>query len=181
MWSSLYQQKPAPETGALLKRYNWRYWQPKGANLAPVVVVDDDGNTREIYPEDLPSTFERSIMSWDLNFGGTKDGESDYVVGLIVKTRGAKRFLVDRYKSRADFTETIRAMKEMISRYPECSAKYVEKAANGAASMSLLESTYGVTGLIPIVKDKNKLLYADAANDQLRAGNWYLPHPAIAS
>jgi phage terminase large subunit-like protein len=24
-------------------------------------------------------------------------------------------------------------------------------------------------------------LYADAANDQLRAGNWYLPHPAIAS
>ena len=46
--------------------------------------------------------------------------------------------------------------------------------------MNLLETTYGITGLIPVVKDKNKILYADAANDQLRAGNWYLPHPAIA-
>jgi len=46
--------------------------------------------------------------------------------------------------------------------------------------MNLLENTYGVTGLIPVPKDKNKYLYADSANDQLRAGNWYLPHPRMA-
>jgi predicted phage terminase large subunit-like protein len=181
MWSSIYQQRPAPETGSLLKRYHWRYWQPVGANLPPVVVMDDEGNVREIHAETLPLRFDRGCMSWDLNFGDARTQDPDYVVGLVIRTQGAKRFIVDRYKKQADFTETVQAMRDMISRYPDCSARYVEKAANGAASMNLLENSYGITGLIPVVKDRNKILYADAANDQLRAGNWYLPHPAIAS
>ena len=106
MWRSIYQQRPAPETGALLKRYHWRYWQPAGANLPPVVVIDDDGNTREIHAETLPTMFDRGCMSWDLNFGDARTGDPDYVVGLAIRTRGAKRFIVDRYKKRADFTET---------------------------------------------------------------------------
>jgi predicted phage terminase large subunit-like protein len=177
-WSAMYQQAPSPEAGGLLKKYHWRYWQPQGENLPPVIVEDEEGRMVEVYAEPLPKMFERSIQSWDLNFGGTR--EADYVVGLIIKSRGAKRFILDRYKSRADFTETVEAMRSMMERYPECSAKYVEKAANGTASMNLLENTYGITGLIPVPKDRNKFLYADTANDQLRAGNWYLPHPAIA-
>ena len=180
MWSAIYQQSPSPETGGLLKRYNWRYWQPQGANLPPIVVESEDGRKIEIIAEEIPKMFERAVMSWDLNFGDSRNGDVDFVVGLTIKTRGAKRFIIDRYKSRADFTETIRAMKQMIDQYPECSAKYVEKAANGTASMNLLETTYGITGLIPVPKDKNKFLYADSANDQLRAGNWYLPHPKLA-
>jgi predicted phage terminase large subunit-like protein len=180
MWSAIYQQAPAPEQGGLLKRYHWRYWQPIGANLPPVVVHDEDGHPMEIIAEELPRMYDRNLQSWDLNFGDVKSGDGDFVVGLVIKTRGAKRYIIDRYKERADFTETIRAMREMIERYPECSAKYVERAANGAASMNLLENTYGITGLIPIPKDKNKFLYADTANDQLRAGNWYLPHPQLA-
>ncbi len=180
MWSAIFQQAPSPETGGLLKRYNWRYWQPADANLPPVVVTDDEGRKIEIEAERLPKMFERNVMSWDLNFGDSRNGDVDFVVGLVIRTRGAKRFIIDRYKSRADFTETIRAMKQMIDEYPECSAKFVEKAANGTASMNLLENTYGVTGLIPVPKDKNKYLYADSANDQLRAGNWYLPHPRMA-
>jgi predicted phage terminase large subunit-like protein len=180
IWSAIYQQTPSPETGGLLKRYHWRYWQPVGANLPPVVVENDAGEKIEILAEEIPALFERSVQSWDLNFGDSRDGDPDYVVGLVIKCRGAKRFVIDRYKSRADFTETIAALRSMIERYPECSAKYIEKAANGTASINLLENMYGITGLIPIPKDKNKYLYADTANDQLRAGNWYLPHPRIA-
>ena len=180
MWSAIFQQSPSPETGGLLKRYHWRYWQPAGANLPPVVVENDDGQQVEVYAEEIPKMFERNVQSWDLNFGDSRDNEPDFVVGLVVKTRGAKRFIIDRYKKRADFTETVKAMRDMIEQYPECSAKYVEKAANGTASMNLLETTYGITGLIPVPKDKNKFLYADTANDQLRAGNWFLPHPRIA-
>jgi predicted phage terminase large subunit-like protein len=177
-WSAMYQQAPSPEEGGLLKKVHWRYWQPEGEDLPPVVVEAEGGKMVEIQAEPLPKMFERSIQSWDLNFGGTR--ESDFVVGLIIKSRGAKRFILDRFKARADFTETIHAMRSMMAKYPECSAKYVEKAANGTASMNLLENTYGITGLIPVPKDKNKFLYADTANDQLRAGNWYLPHPMIA-
>ena len=180
MWSAIFQQAPSPEAGGLLKRYHWRYWQPIGANFPPVIVENDEGENVEVYPEELPRVFERGIQSWDLNFGDAKNDDPDYVVGLAIKTRGAKRFIMERYKQRADFTETIRAMRDMIERFPECSAKYVEKAANGTASINLLENMYGITGLIPIPKDKNKYLYADTANDQLRAGNWYLPHPRMA-
>ena len=180
MWSAIFQQTPSPEAGGLLKRYHWRYWQPIGANLPPVVVEGEDGEKIEIVAEEIPKMFERSIMSWDLNFGRAASDDADYVVGLVVKARGAKRFVMDRYKSRADFTETVNAIREMVDRWPEASAKYIEKAANGAASIDLLENMYGITGLIPVTKDKNKYLYADTANDQLRAGNWYLPHPRLA-
>ena len=29
-WASLYQQRPAPSEGGILKRHWWRYWQPRG-------------------------------------------------------------------------------------------------------------------------------------------------------
>ena len=62
LWSSLFQQRPVAETGNLLKRNKWRYWQPAGMSLPPVVVQDDKGDRFEIAAEELPSQFSREIQ-----------------------------------------------------------------------------------------------------------------------
>ena len=48
LWSALFRQRPIAESGNLLRRFKWRYWQPAGMNLPPVVVQDDKGERFEI-------------------------------------------------------------------------------------------------------------------------------------
>src|SRR5512133_2069288 len=38
-----HQQRPSPEGGGILKKYWWKYWQPKGAHLSPVTRRDEKG------------------------------------------------------------------------------------------------------------------------------------------
>jgi hypothetical protein len=33
-YAGQYQQRPAPAEGGMIKKHWWRYWQPRGANLA---------------------------------------------------------------------------------------------------------------------------------------------------
>jgi hypothetical protein len=42
-YAGQFQQRPAPADGGMLKRHWWRYWQPRGANLPPVMVKLPDG------------------------------------------------------------------------------------------------------------------------------------------
>jgi hypothetical protein len=43
LWSALFQQKPVAESGNLLKRYKWRYWQHPGMKLPPITMQNDKG------------------------------------------------------------------------------------------------------------------------------------------
>ena len=45
-YAGQFQQRPAPADGGMLKRHWWRYWQPRGANLPPVLVKLPDGDNR---------------------------------------------------------------------------------------------------------------------------------------
>ena len=64
LWSALFQQRPMTETGNLLKRYKWRYWQHPCMNLRPVTMQNDKGERFEIAAEELPSRFNPHIQSW---------------------------------------------------------------------------------------------------------------------
>ena len=58
--------------GNILNRWFWRYWQPVGAKLPPVLVRNSEGAEREIYAVDLPEQFDEEILSLDLTFKDTK-------------------------------------------------------------------------------------------------------------
>lgn len=48
------QQRPSPAGGGLLKRHWWRYWQPRGANLPPVLVRLPDGTEKSMTAVEAP-------------------------------------------------------------------------------------------------------------------------------
>jgi hypothetical protein len=124
LWACLFQQSPVPEGGGLLKRWRWKYWQPAGMNLAPVVAENDKGEVIEVAAEESPASFSRHIQSWDLAFEGKQT--SDFVAGLDIGVSGAKRYIVDSIHARLDFTETIEAIERFRAMHPGVSGIFVE-------------------------------------------------------
>lgn len=176
-WSALYQQNPSPNEGNIFKRHHWRYWQPLGLKLPPVVVRFMDGEqvkTEQIEPVYLP---ERGIdiQSWDCAFKDTKS--SDKVAGLVFRRDRANRYMLDYFNERADINGTLKAIRDMSAKWPKSSMKLVEDKANGPAVITLLRNQ--IAGLIAVDPEGGKVSRAYASSPTVESGNFYLPHPAL--
>lgn len=141
------QQRPAPAEGGMFKRHWW-----KRTNENPSV--------------------EKYIASWDMRFGDSEKAASSYVVGQVWGVAGADRYLVGQIRKRLSFTETLGAVRALNEWIP-CSAKLVEKKANGAAVIDTLK--HEIPGLIPIEPEGGKEVRAAAVEPTVEAGNVYLP------
>jgi predicted phage terminase large subunit-like protein len=151
-FSAQYLQQPVPRVGGYFPREWWNRY-------------------------DVPPTEGQVVQSWDLSF---KDGPgSDYVVGLVARRVGADVYLLGRHKSKASFTETLRAIREMLERYPETSAVLVESAANGEAVVDALKRE--VRGLIPVLPRGGKTARANAVGPWVQARQVYLPRTTTAT
>lgn len=176
-WNALFQCRPTPIEGGILKRHWWRYWQPGGANLGPVRVKRADGTIEEIAPVDLPGIYQEVVQSWDMAFKET--ATSDYVAGQVWARRGAARFLLDAYKERADLPKTLAAVQALSDKWPEARAKLIEDKANGPAVIQSLR--HAMQGLIAVQPMGSKESRVFAVQPEIEAGNVYLPHPRLCS
>lgn len=150
-WNSLYMQRPAPDAGAILKREWWKFYK------------------------ELPSDLEIQIQSWDLTF--TEGKSTDFVVGFVIGKKGAKRYLIDRFKARVGFNGQITAIEGMSSAHPKATRRAIEKSANGYAAKQVLDKTLSGVTLEPV--EGSKVFRAEAMAPQVQAENWYLPDPSI--
>ena len=175
-YAGQFQQRPAPADGGMLKRHWWRYWQPRGANLGPVLVKLPDGTVERRYAVELPDHFDQVIQSWDMAFKDTKN--ADFVVGQVLAARGADRYLLDQSRDRLDLPSTLLALRRLSSQWPNAHLKLVEDKANGPAVIQSLRHEIG--GLVEINPEGGKISRAPAAaSATLESGNWYLPHPVL--
>lgn len=146
-----YQQEPVPRIGGMF-RYEW--WP---------------------YFDQLP-LFDEIVQSWDLSF---KDGDGhDYVVGLVAGRVGAHIYLLDRFKARVSFVETLHAIRQMVAKYPTTRAVLIEDAANGPAVVSALHKE--IRGILPVTPEGGKFSRAAAVQPQIEAGQVFLPRPRFA-
>jgi predicted phage terminase large subunit-like protein len=150
-WSALYQQRPAPEEGAIFLRHWWRYYDESPA--AAAIGMDE------------------IIQSWDMSFKDAKD--SDYVAGQVWGKKGADRFLLDQIRERMDFPTTIKAVCALKSKWPQTGRIFIEDTANGPAVISTLQSV--IQGLIPVKPEGGKAVRAHAISAQIESGNVYIP------
>jgi predicted phage terminase large subunit-like protein len=170
------QQRPSPLGGGIFKRHWWRYWQPPGANLPPVIVQLPDGTYQSIHPVCRPTRGVEQIQSWDCAF---KDLEtSDFVVGQMWGRVGAGYFLGDQVRDRMDCPTTVKAVRKLSERYPGSLAKLIEDKANGSAVIQMLQ--HEIPGILPVNPEGGKVARATAVSPLIEAGNVYLPHPSIA-
>lgn len=153
-WSAMYQQSPKPGDGQIFHEEFVKYYLPK----------------------DLPESFDEIIHSWDMTF---KDSDgTDYVVGQVWGKKSANAYLLYQIRKRMSFTETLKAVKLLVEKYPQARRKLVEDKANGPAVIDSLKSI--ISGLVPIEPDGSKIARAHACTAEWEAGNVWLPNKAIA-
>jgi predicted phage terminase large subunit-like protein len=149
-WSSLQQQTPITEGGNIVKRDWWKYY------------------------DELPRMPDEWIQSWDLTF---KESGNSYVVGQVWMRKGANKYLVDQFRQRIGFVETISAIQTMTHKWPQAGRKLIEDKANGPAVIDALKNK--ISGIIPISPEGSKESRANAVSAQIESGNVWLPRNAI--
>ncbi|MGA2716579.1 MAG: phage terminase large subunit [Bryobacteraceae bacterium] len=170
------QQRPSPAGGGIIKRHWFRYFQPRGMNLPPVVVSLPDGTQMSIVAIEAPQRVDEQIQSWDCAF---KDlGTSDYVVGQVWARLGSAFLLGDQVRARMDCPATVHAVRQLTAKWPATIAKLIEDKANGSAVIQMLSRD--IPGLLPVNPEGGKVARAAAVSPLIEAGNIYLPHPLWA-
>jgi len=161
-WNALYQGRPAPAEGGILKRSWWQHYSQIRA------AARSDGTWY------APGA-ARVIQSWDMAFKDTKD--SDYVVGQVWAQRGPKAWLLDQVRDRMDFPATCDAVRRLSAKWPQATMKLVEDKANGPAVIASLRRE--IPGIVPVTPKDSKEARAHAVAPFVEAGDVELPDPKM--
>jgi predicted phage terminase large subunit-like protein len=154
MFAGLYQQRPAPIEGGIVKRDWFRRWK------------------------ELPESFEKVIQSWDLGLSG-KSSTASYVCGSIWGLSKAKFYLIDLVRERLNFPDTIRKILVMSRRHPAALNKYIENKAHGPGVIDVLEDE--LPGIIPYEPKGSKETRLVAVSGLIEAGDVYIPDESQAT
>jgi len=167
-WATLYQQRPAPAAGSIVRTSWLRFWRapdapdasitrPKGCWSGPAIV--------------LPPKMDATVIAADLAMGkATASG--DYNVIVAVGRKGSSFYLLECWRARADFPEVQRQFRAMASRHPRGAKKVVEQAAAGASLVASLKSE--ISGLVGIPPSGSKEQRLQAVLAFFEAGNVHL-------
>lgn len=150
-WNALYQQRPSPDEGAIIKKSWLKFY------------------------DEAPKDLDKSGQFWDLAFKGNEN--SDFVVGQLWGKKGPNIYLLDQVRGRMNFPQTISAMNTFTTNHPTAYEKVIEDKANGPAIMDMLRDK--VSGLIPFNPEGNKESRLHSCAVMFEAGNVWLPNPTI--
>ena len=162
-WNALYQGRPAPAEGGILKRGWWRHY------TTPRAVQKPDGSWH------MPGA-GTLVQSWDLTFKDSKG--SDWVVGQVWAYAGPKAWLLDEVRARADFPATCQLIREVTAKWPQAIQKLVEDKANGPAVIAQLRREIG--GITAVTPKDSKEARVHAVTPFIEAGDVEIPDPSIA-
>jgi predicted phage terminase large subunit-like protein len=174
-FAAMYQQRPAPQKGAIFDTGWWRFW-----TRDPGKATDDE---KIIYLDPSKLTGGTWLDSWDTAFKGA-EGSTSYVVGQRWVRMHANRYLISQKRGRWNFTQTIDQMllwakSDNPSQSP-CGhlvhRRIIEEKANGAAIMNVLHDK--ISGLVGTNPTSSKEARARAVTPEIESGNVYLPLPS---
>jgi predicted phage terminase large subunit-like protein len=149
-FEALYQARPSPPGGGIVKRSWWQYHRT------------------------TPGGISQLVQSWDLAFKETSD--SDFVVGQVWGRREGEFFLLDQVRDRMDFPTTCNAILQMRAKWPRAYAILVEDKANGPAVIDALKRR--VPGLIAVNPEGGKQARVHASAPLIESGAVSLPEGA---
>ena len=143
------QQNPVAEGAVIIDRSWFRYWQ---GPLPPM---------------------HTTILSVDCAFEG--EATSDPVAIHVWGQHGPNFYLLERRTTQLDFLQTLDAIKSTLTRWPEIGEKLIEKKANGAAVINVLQTR--IPCIIPVEPLGGKVARANAVSGAIKAGNVHVPDP----
>jgi predicted phage terminase large subunit-like protein len=167
-WATLYQGRPAPAGGAMIKSDWLRYWRDAGK--------PDASNTRPLgtwrgAAMTLPDRFDSVCIAADLA-GGKKTIKGDFNVIVAVAKRAADFFVLDVWRERADFPTVQTKYREFAKRWPGSRKAVEQAAAGGPLVASLQREISGLIGVPTGAAGKEERL--EAVLQFFQAGNVHL-------
>lgn len=163
VWNALYQGRPAPSEGGMVKRDWWQYYDQ------PLWIELDNGQRRTL-------GMDAVLISADLTFKG--EDHSDYVAIGVWARRGPNAYLLDQVRGHYDFPETIRRLEALCARWPDAALKIIEDKANGPAVIATLR--HRIPGIVAEIPQGSKVARLAAVSPLIEAGNVHLPNPQLA-
>ena len=157
-WAAVYQGRPAPAEGGILKRAWWRWYDTRRYTMTPAGVCTAHGASAV-------------AITVDAAFKDTKG--SDFVVMQVWARRGARYWMLDQVRDRLDFPATISTLRALCAKWPQATVKLIEDKANGPAIISSLITEVG--GIIPITPRNSKEARTSAVAPIVEAGGVELP------
>jgi predicted phage terminase large subunit-like protein len=149
IFAGLYQQRPAPLLGGIVKK-DW---------------ID--------YYAELPEQIDEWLQTWDLTFKSTG---SSYVVGQVWARCAADYYLVDQVRGKMDFIEQVKAIVDLSARWPQAITKVIEDAADAQAVYTTLEQA--VPGIVLVPPRGSKEARLAAVSGLFESGHVHLPAQA---
>lgn len=166
-WATLYQGRPAPAAGAMIKIADLRYWRRDAdaliaarvqhAYMGPAIIV--------------PPRMEAICIAGDLA-GGKETTKGDYNALVAVGRSKARFYLLKFWLKRAGFPEVQNKVREFAREFPNAH-KVIEAAASGAALVASLEAE--IPGLVGKVARGDKESRLESVIAIFEAGQFYLP------
>lgn len=171
--NSMYQQRPAPQKGAIFDAGWWRFWTTDPARAT------EDGRIIFLDPGGLIGGLW--LDSWDTAFKASED--SSWVVAQRWVKQGPNRYLITQKRGRWSFTATIKEMKAWAATDDHKNSPFgrfvhkrlIEEKANGAAIIDTLRKE--ISGMKAINPRTSKEARARAITPEVESGHVYLPHP----
>lgn len=164
-----FNQRPADDSGATIKRAWWRFHRPVHVAEHTPRPAGCDTDVPAIL---TPEHFTRIVVAADLTFGAMGK-KADFVSIQAWGALAAARFLLRRWKRRAGLLESVAMIKEFRTEFPTCKI-IIEKAASGAGAIEELAAAgvHGVVAVKPIGSKRERIGMVEAT---IEAGNCFLP------
>jgi predicted phage terminase large subunit-like protein len=148
-FNALYQGRPTSQTGNMLKRDWWKYY-------------------------DVLPPISSKLISIDAAFKDEDD--NDYVVIQVWGKNRADMYLIDQVRARMNFPATIQTIRNVVKKHPDSTWKLIEDKANGSAIIATLHREIG--GIIAVNPEGGKVARVNAVSAYIESGNVYLPRNA---
>jgi predicted phage terminase large subunit-like protein len=169
-WATLYQGRPAPATGNMVKLADLRFWRRDADPQVAARVQHAYAGPAII----IPPRFESICIAGDLA-GGKETTKGDYNALAVVGRSKARFYLLEFWLKRAGFPEVQNKVRDLAHKYP-AAHKVIESAASGAALVASLEAE--IPGLRGQVARGDKESRLESVIAIFEAGQLYLPDGA---
>lgn len=166
-FATLYQGRPAPAAGAMVKLADLRFWRRDGDPQVAQRVQHCYAGPAII----IPPRFESICIAGDLA-GGKETVKGDYNALAVIGREKARFYLLEFWLKRAGFPEVQNKVRELSGRYPTAH-KVIEAAASGASLVASLEAE--IPGLVGKVARGDKESRLESVIAIFEAGQFYLP------
>ena len=152
-WTALYQCSPRVESGNLVRRDWWRFYDPSE-----------------------PRMFGTEVISVDAAF---KSGEQNDYVSIQVWGKSRQDYYL-RYclNKHLDFPGTVSAIRSVAALYPRARTVLIEDKANGSAIIQTLQREMYC---IPVNPLGGKVARVNAVSAAIESGHVFLPSPEKAA